>query len=147
MIGVCLRVLAVVGSAVVAGVLAAGAVLKWLTPGPAADALDALGVFETASAPLVLVLSGVEFAAGSALALWPRSRVPSAVCVLLLTIFTAGLVLLAFRAPDQSCGCFGRLTPGASPREAIARNLVMIGALVLTSGLTASQEKRTLTAK
>ncbi len=128
----------VAGAALIAlgGAFVYAGALKLGAPQSLADAIDGYGLpVGPLTNPAALVLPPLEILAGLALAVrrWrgPALLVLGALCV----VFLAALLQAAARGLVVDCGCFGSEAPSsAGMARAIARDLVMLGAIVALYG-------------
>ncbi len=81
--------------------------------------------------PFAVAVPWVEITAGLCLALGFWARSAALAVLLLLLAFETALAVNLGRGADFSCGCFGLDGTGASLREALLRNVLLVAAALL----------------
>jgi len=132
------RALALAAPGLVGGVFLAGAVLKAVTPGPAADAIGGFGVSPEHAMVAVGMLVAMEGALGVWLALAPGSHAARVVAVGSLVVLSGGLGWMVTHRAPTGCGCLGSLSAMPPDWGGVAFNIALIGALVLSWSVDAS---------
>jgi hypothetical protein len=96
--------------------------------------LRAFGIPSGAVTTVAFALPIVELAVAGALLGWWGSAVPSWAAVVLLALFTVGLVRAVARGAP--CPCFGAPSSGPASAASIMRNAVLLALGVIATGTT-----------
>jgi hypothetical protein len=96
--------------------------------------LGAFGIPNGAVTTVAVALPIVELAVAAALLGWWNSAVPAWAAVVLLALFTAGLVRAVARGAP--CPCFGAPSSGPAGGASIVRNAVLLALGVIATGTT-----------
>ena len=75
--------------------------------------------------PLLLLLPAAELAVAAALVFGPTARWGAAGCLVLITLFVAGLTRVLRRGEAPDCHCFGQVHSKPASWVAVARNFVL----------------------
>jgi hypothetical protein len=94
--------------------------------------LRAFGIPNAAVAPVAIALPLVELGVAGALLGWWGSAVPAWASVVLLALFTAGLVRAVARGAP--CPCFGAPSSAPAGAASIVRNAVLLALGVIATG-------------
>jgi len=86
---------------------------------------------------LAMTIPWIELTAGLALVLGVKTRAGAFVYVVLMSLFTLGVVAAMARGLSFDCGCFGKATSTAIGAKKLAENLAMLGV-----GLVGALERR-----
>lgn len=118
--------IAVGGILLVAGVSKAGDRERFL------EALDAFGIVpKMLRVPASFVIPTVEIAIGALLLVGLVYRAAAAAAMVMIAVFTAGVLVSMARGDDSECACFGALSRSPMGPATLLRNAVLLASAAL----------------